>query len=62
VRNVGTPSGSGAPAVVSYAGRPTVREAEFRGGNRMPKKRMPVAERRQEAGTLWPLLQAVVAG
>ena len=30
------------------AGRPTVREAESRGGNRMPKKRMPAAERRRE--------------
>ena len=32
-------------------GRPTVREAELLAGNRMPKKRMPVAERRQETGT-----------
>ena len=31
-------------------GRPTVRRAEIPGGNRMPKKRMPVAERRQETG------------
>ena len=29
-------------------GRPTVRRAEVPGGNRMPNKRMPVAERRQE--------------
>ena len=29
-------------------GRPTVREAESRGGNRTPKKRTPVAERQQE--------------
>jgi len=27
------------------SGKPTVRRAEFPGGNRMPKKRMPVAER-----------------
>src|SRR4051812_13371490 len=33
---------------LSSAGRPTVREAETLGGNRMPKKRMPAAERRQE--------------
>ena len=29
-------------------GRPTVRKAESRGGNRTPKKRMPAAERKQE--------------
>jgi hypothetical protein len=29
-------------------GRPTVRGAELRGGSRMPNKRMPVVERRQE--------------
>jgi hypothetical protein len=29
-------------------GRPTVRGAEVPGGNRMPKKPMPVAERRRE--------------
>ena len=33
-------------------GRPTVREAESRGGNRTPKKRMPAAERQQESGTI----------
>ena len=32
-------------------GRPTVRGAEVPGGNRMPKKPMPVAERRQEPKT-----------
>jgi hypothetical protein len=31
-------------------GKPTVRGAEVPGGNRMPKKRMPVAERQQESG------------
>jgi hypothetical protein len=31
-------------------GKPTVRGAEFPGGN-MPKKRMPVAERQQESAT-----------
>jgi len=30
------------------AGKPTVRRAEFRGGNRMPEKRRPAAERQQE--------------
>jgi len=33
------------------SGKPTVREAQFPGGQRMTKKRMPVAERRQEVGT-----------
>jgi hypothetical protein len=42
VRHLGRPGG----------GRPTVRGAEFPGGNRMPKKRMPVAERQQESGTV----------
>jgi hypothetical protein len=41
VRNVGTPSGPRH----RWRGKPTVRKAEFLGGNRMPKKRMPVAER-----------------
>jgi hypothetical protein len=44
------------------AGKPTVRRAEFRGGNRMPKKRRPAAERQQETGTERPLLQAAVPG
>ena len=39
------------PAVT--AGRPTVREAEARGGTGWPKKLMPVAERQQETGTTW---------
>jgi len=34
-----------------HGGKPTVRRAELRGGNRTPKKRMPAAERRQEIGT-----------
>ena len=33
-------------------GRPTVREAEVHGGNRTPKKQMPVAERQQESGAV----------
>jgi hypothetical protein len=33
------------------AGKPTVREAQVPGGHRTPKKRTPVAERRQESGT-----------
>ena len=35
----------------SGAGKPTVREAQFLGGQRMTKKRMPAAEQRQESGT-----------
>jgi hypothetical protein len=46
VWNVATPLRSGACSRVS--GNPTVREGEFRSGHRMPQKRMPVAERRQE--------------
>ena len=49
VWNVETPSG---PSHLCCGGRPTVREAESRGGNRTPKKRMPVAERQQESGTI----------
>src|SRR5437660_454936 len=45
VWNVVTPSGPSH----SCGGRPTVREAESRGGNRTPKKRTPVAERQQES-------------
>jgi hypothetical protein len=36
---------------VTGAGKPTVREAQFPSGLWMTKKRMPVAERRQETGT-----------
>ena len=49
VRNTETPTESGPSAWRS--GRPTVRRAEISGGNRMPKKRMPVGESRQEPGT-----------
>jgi hypothetical protein len=35
-----------------HGGRPTAREAESRGGNRTPKKRMLAAERQQESGTI----------
>jgi len=45
VWNVVTPSG---PSHFC-GGRPTVRKAESRGGNRTPKKRMPAAERKQES-------------
>src|SRR5437667_5308171 len=63
VRNMETPTGSSVDNLVLVdAGKPTVREAELLGGNRMPKKRTPVAERQQETGTLWPLLQAAVLG
>jgi len=47
VRNVETPSGSRR----CLGGRP---QGELHpGGNRMPKKRTPVAERRQEPQTTW---------
>jgi hypothetical protein len=63
VWNVETPSGSGGlRCEPMHAGKPTVREAQFPGGNRMPKKRTPVAERRQETSMAWPLLQAGGAG
>jgi hypothetical protein len=45
-RNVGTPSGSGRQA----PGQPTVRKAQFPGGNRMTREATPVAERQQETG------------
>src|SRR5215211_2964140 len=38
--------------VFGCCGKPTVRRAEFRGGNRTPKKQMPAAERRQENGSV----------
>jgi len=34
-------------------GRPTVRKAQLLGGNRMPKKRTPAAERKREGEELW---------
>src|ERR1044072_3247006 len=43
VRNVETPA-----RVQALPGRPTVRRAELPGGNRMPKKRTPAAERQRE--------------
>ncbi|GAA4554301.1 hypothetical protein [Amycolatopsis samaneae] len=46
--NVETPSRSRRG---DSSGRPTARRAESRGGNRMPKKRRPVAERQQERET-----------
>jgi len=56
VWNVENPSD---PPRLVCGGRPTVREAESRGGNRTPKKRMPVAERQQENGShLSPALPA----
>ncbi len=45
VRNTETPTESGP---LRRPGRPIVRAAEFSGGNRMPKKRMPVGESRQD--------------
>ena len=52
VWNVVTPSGSGL-----LPGKPTVREAQSPGGNRMTEKRMPVAERQRETRSVdgWPL-------
>jgi hypothetical protein len=35
--------------IIGCIGKPTVRRAQFLGGNRMPKKRMPVAEKQQES-------------
>jgi len=52
MRNVENPSG---PAL--GAGRPTVREAESRGGNRMPKKRTPVRRKATGNRDRWPALR-----
>src|SRR6201993_1879137 len=48
VRNTETPSGSARPFV--GGGKPEVTKAQVPGGYRMPKKRRPAAERRQESG------------
>ena len=45
VRNAVTPSGSG-----QLAGKPTVRNAQPPGGNRMIEKRTPAAETQRETG------------
>src|SRR3954470_13129943 len=45
VRNTETPTESGS---LRRPGRSIVRAAELSGGNRMPNKRMPVGESRQE--------------
>ena len=47
VWNVETPSGSSL-----RAGRPTVRDAQFLGGHRMTKKRMPAAETQRETSVV----------
>ena len=47
VWNMETPSGSATP--VRGGGKPEVTKAQVPGGYRMPKKPMPVAERRQES-------------
>jgi hypothetical protein len=39
--------------------KPTVRKAQFPGGNRVTEKRMPVAERQQETGTRWLALRCL---
>jgi hypothetical protein len=46
-RNVETPS----EVRILGSGQPTVRKAQFLGGNRMTKKRMPAAETQREIGT-----------
>jgi hypothetical protein len=53
VWNVETPSWSivDSRSRLGCGGRPTVREAEVRGGNRTPMKRMPVVERQRENGS-----------
>jgi hypothetical protein len=43
-------------------GKPTVRRAQFPGGNRMTEKRMPVAERQRETTTMMPVLQLAGCG
>jgi hypothetical protein len=58
VWNMETPTGSSTPMLC--AGKPTVTKAQFPGGNRMPKKRMPAAERRRKPRTWWLQLQAAV--
>jgi hypothetical protein len=52
VRNTETPSRSDPPC--RRAGKPTVRKAQFLGGNRMTKKRTPAAETQQETEIGWP--------
>src|SRR5437879_3365747 len=47
-----TRQGPGTPKGV--AGKPEVTKAQLPGGNRMPKKRMPVAERRRETQAAGP--------
>lgn len=59
VRNTETPTESGP---LSRLGRPIVRAAEFSGGNRMLKKRMPVGESRQDTATNVAAPPAAVAG
>ena len=39
--------------MATRAGKPTARKAQLPSGQRMTKKRMPAAERRQETGTTW---------
>jgi hypothetical protein len=58
VRNMETPSRS---VLLVEGGKPTVRRAEFLGGNRMLKKRRPAAERRQETGDHGPAPPLVVS-
>jgi hypothetical protein len=52
VRNTETPSRSDPPC--RRAGKPTVRNPQFLGGNRMTKKRTPAAETQQETEIGWP--------
>src|SRR6202022_1052060 len=45
------------PDLAAGTGKPTVRKAQLPSGHRMTRKRMPVAERRQETGTSWLALR-----
>ena len=43
------------------AGKPTVRDAQLPGGNRMTEKRTPAAETQRDAARAGPALQLAVA-
>jgi hypothetical protein len=44
------------------AGKPTVRDAQLPGGNRMTEKRTPAAETQRDAARAGPALHLAVAG
>lgn len=54
-RTCGTRKTRQGPGAVGAAGKPEVTKAQFPGGNRMLKKRKPVAERRQEIQVASPV-------